>query len=142
MRSTEHFIILEYPRQVLMRLIENEKLCLWEDVYEKLGLFPIFETYNLDVVDEGDRFNYRLIRCSQGALETMEDALKENLVKSHRKDIKFYNKEGRLKKFSWNAFYCAPYTHPDKTAHIFGLEVWIPKHVIQACDIENMIMKA
>ena len=139
MRSTEHFIILEYPRQVLMRLIMNEKLCLWEDFYQALGLFPIFETYNLDVTEDGDRFNYRLIRCSQGSLETMESALKENLLKSSRKDIKFYNKEGRLKKFSWNAFYCAPYTHPDKTAHIFGLEVWIPKHFIPESKLEEQI---
>lgn len=142
MKSTEHFIVLEYPRSILMNLIVSEKLCLWEDFYQTLGLFPIFKTYNLDVIDDSNRFNYRLIRCSQGSLETMEAALKENLLKSNRKEIKFYNREGRLKKFSWNAFYCAPYTHPDKTAHIYGLEVWIPKHVIKACDIEDMITKA
>ena len=125
-----------------MTLIYQDKLCLWEDVYHALGLLPIMQTYNLDIVNEGDRFNYRLLRCSQSSLETMEEALKVNLLKSHRKDIKFYNKEGRLKKFSWNAFYCAPYTHPDKTAHIFGLEVWIPKHFIPEKDLEDMICKA
>ena len=142
MRSTEHFIILEYPRQIMMSLIAEEKLCLWEDVYEALGMFPIMKTYNLDIVDEGDRFNYKYVRCSEDSLQTMESALKANLLKSRRKDIKFYNKEGRLKKFAWNAFYCAPYTHPDKTAHIYGLEVWIPKHLIKAEDIENMIQEA
>lgn len=139
MRSTEHFIILEYPRTILFNLIREEQLCLWEDFYKVLGLFPIFQTYNLNIVDENDRFNYKFIRCAQSTLEVIENNLKENLLKSKRKDLKFYNKEGRLKKFSWNAFYCAPYTNSEKTEKIEGLEVWIPKHFIPASQIEMMI---
>lgn len=139
MRSTKHFIILEYPQEILMSLICSEKLCLWEDFYKELGLFPIFQTYNLNVEKEDDRFNYKLIRCSQDSLLTMENVLKANLLKSNRKDIKFYNKEGRLKKFAWNAFYCAPYTHPEKTKHIDGLEVWIPKHFIATECLDDMM---
>ncbi len=140
MKSNEHFIILEYPKQILLSLVENNKnICLWEDVFKELGLFYIFQTYNLSITDEDDRFNYHLIRMNENNLKEIEVILKQNLLKTSRKDIKFYNKEGRLRKFSWNAFYCAPYTHPEKTANIAGLEVWIPKHYIPATALDKII---
>lgn len=141
MKSTEHFIILEYPQLIISQMIKENKLCLWEDVYKELGLFYIFETYNLNITKDEDRFNYHFIRMSKSTLDNIEDMLKINLLKSTRKDIKFYNREGRLKKFSWNSFYCAPYTNSDETNTIEGLEVWIPRHPIAIEDIKKL-MKA
>ena len=138
MRSTDDFIILEYPRQILAAICEDRNICLWEDIYIELGLPWIFKTYNL-TADETQKFYYKLLRMSKATSESLEELLKRNLMRTNRKDIKFYNKEGRMRKFSWNAFYCAPFSDSDKTSEIDGLEVWIPKQYMTHEQIDALL---
>ena len=93
---------MKYSKErVLKALVFDDVIC-WGDLYETLGIAECLLALG--------KYDVKYILASADFQQTVNEKLKENILKSKDKRVKLYRKEARLKMWNWDCVCFSPTT--------------------------------